>query len=124
MSNKITDFYAAWWFLNEHPAFFHPKHPGVDYSRFSMCLDVDVQKVCPETNCIDADSTRNTLTQVWLECGPAMIDVDGDVGAPGAIVATHDTQLDCGGETFEEAILKLAELVIKYYGDPRNGSND
>ena len=30
---------------------------------------------------------------------------------------THDIDLDCGGDTFEEAIIELAKLVKKYYGD-------
>lgn len=30
--------------------------------------------------------------------------------------STHDWKLDCGGDTFEEAIIELANLVFKHHG--------
>ena len=29
----------------------------------------------------------------------------------------HDTKLDCGAPTFDEALVKLARLVKRHYGD-------
>ncbi len=78
---------------------------------FSYCLDVDVVKVDPETNRIEADDSRNSNTQVWLECGPAVLDENGIPHQ------THDIYLDCGGNTFEESIVHLALLVKEKYGD-------
>ena len=77
--------------------------------RFQSCLDVDVVKVNPKTNCIDDNDSLNTKIQIWLECGPYF---ENQI--------THDIDLDCGGNTFEDAIIKLAKLVKKYYTDDRN----
>lgn len=123
---KFTDFYEAWHWLHEHPAFFAkgrlgPKYP---HSRFSECLNIYVVRVDPTTQCIEDDKSRNTKTEVWLKCGaiqdptPDSIkhnfatEEDLNYGHP-----THDFDLDCGGDTFEEAILKLANLVVEHYGD-------
>lgn len=96
--------------------------------RFREALDIAVVKVNPETESIDDDETKNTQTRVWLECGPhedatspdhqpaiqAGLYPDDwlDNGVP-----THDYELDCGGKTFEEAIVTLAKLVMIHYGD-------
>ena len=94
------DFYSAWQFLQEHKIF---------NDRFSNDLWFEVVKVNPETNAIDYnDYSKNTKVQVWLEHGP----YDAEWGG-----CTHDIDLDCGGDTFEEAIIKLARLVQKYYTD-------
>jgi hypothetical protein len=91
------DFYNAWHFLSEHKIF---------NGCFESNLWTEVVKVNPETNEIDPDTTKNTKLQIWLEHGPW----DGEWGS-----CTHDLNLDCGGDTFELAIIKLAELVSKYY---------
>lgn len=97
------DFFDSFKFLSEHPIF---------SDAFSYCLDVDVVKVDPKTDRIEDDERRNTKTQVWLECGPAVIDVHGNAHS------IHDLSLDCGGDTFETAIIQLAKLVEQKYGEP------
>ncbi len=97
------DFFDSFQFLNAHPIF---------SDAFSYCLDVDVVKVDPETNQIEEDEARNAKVQVWLECGPADFDEYGNVHA------IHDVSLDCGGDSFENAIIHLAKLVEKKYGGP------
>lgn len=93
------DFYTAWKYLEEHPIF---------CGRFLEGLDVLVVKVDPNTNAVEDDYTRNTKTQIWLETGPCF---------PGAPLTewSHDINLDCGGDTFEKAIIRLAGLVHKNY---------
>ena len=91
------DFYTAWRFLDEHKMF---------NGFFANGLWTEVVKVNPDTNAIDPDTTKNTKVQVWLEHGP----YDAEWGA-----TTHDLYLDCGGDTFEEAIIDLARLVQQYY---------
>ena len=91
------DFYTAWRFLDEHKMF---------HGLFCHGLWVEVVKVNPDTNEVDNDITKNTKVQVWLEHGG--YDEEWDI-------TTHDIALDCGGDTFEEAIIKLAKLVQKYY---------
>ena len=83
------DFYTAWIFLSEHKMFHH---------MFECGLYTAVVKVNPETNEIDDDDTKNIKVQVWLE-------------------HYHDFDLNCGGDTFEEAIIALAGLVKKHYTD-------
>ena len=103
---KIIDFYNAWNFIYEHPNF-------VDKYGFSLLdseLWIDVVKVNPETNSIDDDNSKNTKTKVWLEFGP--MSYEKNLG----IIPTHDSDLDCGGDTFEEAIIELANLILEKYG--------
>ena len=91
------EFYDAWEFLLEHKMF----------NRFFRdILYIMVVKVNPETNEVDDDNSKNTKTEVWLECGPWSEQY-----------FTHDFDLDCGGDTFEEAIIKLADLVKQHYDD-------
>ena len=93
------DFYTAWTFLNNHKMF---------NGLFCHGLWTEVVKVNPTTNTIDADQTKNTKVQVWLEHGPYE-HYHNDT--------THDIYLDCGGDTFEDAIISLAERVKYYYND-------
>lgn len=99
------DFYDAVQFLKNHPMF---------DGMFWDALDIFVVKVNPDTNAIDDDKSKNTKTQVWLETG-RHID-ERDMLIPGCSPFSHDYYLDCGGDTFEEAIIQLADLVLKYYG--------
>ena len=96
------NFYDAYHFLEKHSIF---------NNRFLEGLDVMVVKVDPETECIEDDRSRNTAVRVWLEAGPYI-----DEKKYGCSWS-HDPELDCGGKTFEEAIVRLAELVKKKYGD-------
>lgn len=115
---KFKDFYEAWWFLIGHPAFkyTHPHYPGLENSwgSFQECLDIDVQLVNPRTKRIEDDATQNTKIEIWLECGEYQYDKSRKEYLP-----CHDIRLDCGGDTFEEAIIKLANLVKKHYGDKK-----
>lgn len=93
------DFYTAWHFLEEHKMF---------NGRFNEDLWIKVVKVDPKTNEIENDERRNTKLQVWLEHGKYEEEYR---------CCNHDWDLDCGGDTFEEAVIKLAELVKESYGD-------
>ena len=95
------EFYDAYHFLATHRIF---------DGHFSECLDIEVVKVDPLTSRIEDDSSLNTKTKVWLECGPWEYSplVNG-------YAASHDPGLDCGGDSFEEAICVLASLVKENY---------
>lgn len=97
-----TTFFEAWHFLDDH-YIFQDKHK---LSRFKDCLDIVVVQVNPETEAIDDDETKNTATAIWVEMGPYANEFPNN----------HDTDLDCGAFTFEEAIIELAGLVEKKYG--------
>ncbi len=99
-------FYTAWRYLNDHKKFMDKY--GIE--GFFRALDIDVIMANPKTLAIDDDESKNTKVQVWLECGP-YYEMDINTGESGW---EHDIRLDCGADTFEEAIIKLAKLVKKY----------
>lgn len=84
-------YYEAYRFLKKHPR-----------GEFWNNLEIALVMVDPVTHRIHQVREKNTSVQVWLETGP----VDG----------THDIRIDSGGNSFEEAVIKLAALVKKYYG--------
>ena len=91
-----NEFYNAWYWLWGHPAF---------HGKFLYCLDIEPVLVNPATRRVEDDESLNTKTEIWLELGPY-----------NSRYATHDIDLDCGGWTFEEAIIKLRDLVEFKYG--------
>ena len=93
----FTDFYDAFHYLRKHEMF---------QGRLEECLDIEVVKVNPLNKTIEDDRSLNTETNVWLECGKYS-----------EYMRWHDIELDCGGQTFEEAVIKLANLVKENYGD-------
>lgn len=108
--SKYMTFFEAWHFLQDHPMFKREEDKGKwgKYGYFEQCLDIMVVQVNPENDTIDDDSELNTKTAVWLECGP----YDPQHGI-------HNIELDTGADTFEEAVVNLAQLVLKHpdYGD-------
>lgn len=109
----FVDFYAAWRFLEGHKIF-----ELEECSVFFRCLSIEVVKVNPDTEKIDDNEAKNTATRVWLECGPwchsdELTDEERK-GFPYG-VSSHDVELDCGAPTFEQAIIKLANQVLKKY---------
>lgn len=105
----IKDFYEAWWFLSEHPHF-EMKNKYFKTSMFAQSLSIDVQKVNPNTCSIDEDEKENTKVEIWLECGPQLYNEITKRFEP-----SHEVDLDCGGDTFEEAIINLANIVNEKY---------
>lgn len=154
LADLYPTFYDDWRWLNAHPAFRtraaqetpEPNGNTHPYSMFSRCLDIMVAKVDPSTGRVEdkwaeetwegrtrkvkvPDPARNTLTEIWLECGRVEAAEDLPGLGPSFFseetirdgVLTHDYNLDCGGTSFHEAIVKLAALVKKHYGDYAEG---
>jgi len=115
--NKKDKFHEDWIWLRDHP---HFKEPNNKYSisYFEHGLLIEVVKVNPDTLEIDDDKTKNTKVQVWLECGGPVIDEEDGTCLFGETY--HDWKLDTGADTFEQAIINLAELVKKEYGEYKN----
>ena len=114
--DKFISAYDAFWFLHDHSEFYnprmmadYPKCPDM-WSGFNKCFDWQYQKVNPTTNSISDKLHENTKVQIWIECGAY-----SKVG--GSYYPSHDTKLDCGGDTFDEALINLANLVLKHYGE-------
>lgn len=123
--NAASDeFYDAWWWLQNHPAFYRQAFwaRGQDEPGFFSGLDISVQKVNPLTGRIDDNKALNTQVEFWLENGPWMRTDDPANGIPEDMLGdgeihSHDINLDCGGLTYEEALLNMAKLVREHYGD-------
>ena len=104
ISNWKNSFEAYWWVMD------HPKLTAC--GCFTPWIDMTPHMVNPLTNAVDDDPSLNTKQEWWIECGPYVEDE-----YTGNIVSCHDWQLDCGGDTIDEALLKLAYLVLAHYGD-------
>lgn len=138
MKKKIDNAYDAFWFLKNHPncVDISPEHPIVysmsglnstarksiiDENRayfllegqFINNLDINYVLINPLTDEIDDDHTLNTKTQVWLETGPAY----WSEYTKKYETNSHDPKLDSAGDTFEEALMSLAQKVQEDYGE-------
>lgn len=102
---KITDFYVAWHFLHNHEYFKHPEF-GKSMSAFPVSLYIMVVRVNPENDEVDDDKKMNRKTQVWIECGNWIVDAYTQ-----EYTTCHDPELDTGGDTFEDAVISLANIV-------------
>ena len=69
------------------------------------------------TGTVNDDRSRNTNTEVWLELGPEEYDYPADWYQETERMEYHDPDLDCGGPTFDAALIELARLVLEHYGD-------
>lgn len=67
-----------------------------------------------DSKCVNSDKSKNKHIRCWLEFGTMKQAVSDGVLH---IQHGHDPRLDCGGATFDEALMKLARLVKKHYGD-------
>lgn len=100
-------FYNDWWYLEE-----------LIWPIKNLCIEV--VKVDPKTRKVEDDSFRNTHIEYWLETGPDEKIQISDHDA--FMTQTHDPVLDCGGDSFEEAIIKLTKLVKNFYPNPHDPS--
>jgi hypothetical protein len=122
---RPTDFYQAWYYLEDHPIFWGD-HVGTSY--FGLILDQHVARINPATGQVDSDPACNTQMEIWLEAGPTYVrserpdDERWQEARPDETVIwnVHDPRLDCGGPTHELAIIVLAQLVRERYGDDRS----
>lgn len=96
----MEEFFKSWKYLNNLEIVHHD-----EMGYFSRCLSMQVVKENPATHSVDEDTMLNTKVQVWLEFGG--IEFSEEMGR---LVPIHDTDLDCGADTFEEAIIELAKL--------------
>lgn len=113
---EFKDFYEAYWWLYNHPIFQYEIDSNIDFlggeplmsSFFDRAIDIEVVKVNPKDNTINDDDTLNTKTEIWIE-------VSIEYNHKYDCADGHAWYLDTGGDTFEEAIINLTNLVYKYY---------
>lgn len=91
------DFYLSWNWLNNHPAFWVRYSKNLEEWITSTISKIEVM--------VTKDDNGNTV--VMLEHGAAV--------APERLQHYHDLRLDVYAKTYEEAIVKLAALVHKFF---------
>ena len=80
-------------------------------------LDIHYAKVNSKGR-VDDDPNENVNIEVWLEFGANVHRLqDGQY----MLTGEHDIRLDCGAPSFDEALVKLAHAVRRYYGDYKRG---
>lgn len=94
-----------YWKIISHPAFIN--RDGVEVS-----IQIEPHMICPTTNRIEKYKPLNSKMQLWVEM---IVPWQSEEG--GKFVSCHDWELDCGGDTWSEAICALYDLVLKRYGD-------
>lgn len=98
--------------------------PQVPIHALHCNLDIFYTKVNARRR-VDKDKAKNTNVECWLEFGPiqygyaySCTDTPMDEYDTETILHhIHDINLDTGAPTFDEALVKLARLVKKHYGD-------
>ena len=145
---KLKNAYDAWWFLYYHPklmlrarnpemkdnaqilkrkGFVITKDKSGQYWRehrhfmhhaIEENLSIHYAKVGPDGR-VNDDPSLNVNPECWLEFGPMEWDYPSQWHKETSRMNFHDIELDCGGKTFDEALVKLAKLVLKQYGDYR-----
>lgn len=96
---------------------------SLDWHVIEHNLDIHYT-VVDTKGCINDDESKNQYQACWLEFGqiewgyhaPEFETGDGQT-AREYRMNYHDIDLDCGAATFDEALIKLAKLVQKKYGD-------
>ena len=92
-----------WWIIG------HPKFTNKD--MIPVEISIEPHMVCPSTERVEDYKPLNTKMQFWVEfCPPYYMESDKNW------VHSHDTDCDCGGWTYDEAISNLYDLVLEKYG--------
>lgn len=85
-------------------------HPAIGNTTWAQAtIELTPHMVNPENDTIEMNASLNTKFQWWVEL--SKIDSSEDEHP------THFWELDCGGDTAEEAINTLYELVLAQYGE-------
>lgn len=104
-------------FITEDGSIFYQEEVHLSRHAFEHNLDIHYVKV-DETKHINNNTSKNKFVEVWLEFGKLEWTTDyKDVDHDQPILQNyHDTDLDCGGSTFDEALVTLAKKVRRKYG--------
>lgn len=98
---NIADKY--YWITN------HPKY--VPFGQDAV-IEITPHMVCPETNRIEDLALLNTKLRFWVELMIPYEDTENNYHG-----LAHEWELDCGGDTWEEAVEALYQLVLEKYGN-------
>lgn len=93
-----------YYWIKDHPAFINPSPIEVEF-------EIDPHMVCPLTNRIEEYQPLNTKHRLWVEMLIPSYNSHDDKWEH-----AHDWELDTGGDTWEEMIENLYDLVVEKYG--------
>ena len=83
-------------------------HPNLCKFRQAQ-IEMTPHMVNPLNDTIEEDVSLNSKQQWWIEVSHYEDTQDE--------MSTHDWELDCGGDSAEEAVAVLYKLVLEHYGD-------
>jgi hypothetical protein len=87
-------------------------HPKLMFARgIEPWMELTPHMVNPINGEIDDDATKNTELHWWVEGGGHHDD------EMHGLMRAHDWDLDDGGKTADEAVIKFAENVLNKFGD-------
>lgn len=142
---KIKDGYDAYWFIHDHPKLQRRERSEIDPAkagemeksghiitrdRGGKCWrewrhlrvsavgeNLSIHYAKTDGKRISDDKSKNVHTECWLELGPVKYEYAAEWEDETYEAHYHDWRLDCGGSTFDEALVRLAKLVLRHYGD-------
>jgi hypothetical protein len=90
--------------------------------RHALEENLDIHYAKTDGRKVNDDKTKNVNIEVWLEFGPLRYAYSTDWEwkedhARDYRQHVHDYRLNTGGPTFDAALVSLARLVLKFYGD-------
>ena len=94
----MDTFDKYWWVFN---------HPVFNKTALSPQIELQPHRVDPKTRSIREDDSKNTQMEWWVEV--FFYSEDN--------ISMHDYYLDCGGDTIDQAINNLYDLVKTTYGE-------
>lgn len=121
---NIKTAYDAFWFIHNHPAGWEiwqdsNKNKYIVQQCGRMNFDISPNKVNPKTKIVDKDKKKNTKVEWWVENGYSILKDSRYLKDDEVLVSElcHDVKLDCGGDSYDEALINSAKLIRKNYGD-------
>ena len=105
MKIKNTHFVDKYYWIVNHPLNRNLSNHIISANE----IDVLPSLVDPEIGEVNLDDdTKNTKVEYWAEI--SYLDLDEDI-------MCHDYRFDCGGDSYEEAVEALFQLVYNEFGD-------
>jgi len=91
-------------------------HPKLTIGGGQASIELTPHMVNPDNETIETEYSKrhlNTASRWWVE---VQVESENECGSQG-YEWCHDWDLDCGGNTAEDAINNLHQLVLDKYGD-------
>jgi hypothetical protein len=129
-----SDFVTAWTYLQNHPLFHRPHAAALNGRTVADFGPGELDEVLTDCH-VEHDNglhgmwmhaTRDAAgnTEIWLEHGPYLwpgdVDEKEHVFTPSGGMESIDIELNVVADSYENAVVQLAENVRRRYGDDRS----